>query len=193
MCVSVCVCVCVSVCTFRMKRHPFLNSFLVWRNIANRLLAVTKLKFPLQNFFYIFFFLWFEKVIKEKLKGKWRANECTLTSYNLFRTEEFHLTSVGVNFTNPLAKSANEPAQRVWRNQYHQQNFAQLYPYTQLEVTPNFYALYSAAYISKLSVILLAQKLLIKCWWNWPQAAAMHQKKICRRRLHFGTFSHKTL
>ena len=32
-----------------------------------------------------------------------------------------------VNFTKILAQSANAPAQNFCRNQFHQQNFAQLY------------------------------------------------------------------
>ena len=42
----------------------------------------------------------------------------------------YTLKSYGVNFTNPLAQSAIAPANRVCCNQFHQQNFAQLYQYT---------------------------------------------------------------
>ena len=72
----------------------------------------------------------------------------------------------GFNFTNPLVQST----QSVCRNQFHQQNFLQLYQYTQLEVMFNFYALISAPYTGELRVILLAQKLLIKWWLNQSQA-----------------------
>ncbi len=41
-------------------------------------------------------------------------------------------------------------------------NYAQLYQYTQLEVTPNFYAVGSMPCTSKMSVNLLVQKLLTK-------------------------------
>ena len=46
--------------------------------------------------------------------------------------------------------------------QFHQQNCAQLYWSIELENPPNFYAVRSAPYASKLGVNLLAQKLLIK-------------------------------
>ena len=46
--------------------------------------------------------------------------------------------------------------------QFHQQNFAQLCWYIELENLPNFYIVHSALYASKLGVNLLAQKLLIK-------------------------------
>ena len=52
--------------------------------------------------------------------------------------------------------------------QFHQQNCAQLYWSIELENPPNFYAVRYAPYASKLGVNLLVQKLLIKCWWNWP-------------------------
>ena len=67
----------------------------------------------------------------------------------------------GVNFNNPLVKSTNVPAHRVWRNQFHQQNLAQLYKYTQLEFTPNSNSVRSV-YVSKFSINLLEQKLLLK-------------------------------
>ena len=40
--------------------------------------------------------------------------------------EAGHNFPTGVNFTNPLSQSANAPEHRVWRNQFHQQNCAQL-------------------------------------------------------------------
>ena len=46
--------------------------------------------------------------------------------------------------------------------QFHQQNCAKLYWSIELENLPNFYAVRSAPYASKLGVNLLAQKLLIK-------------------------------
>ena len=61
-----------------------------------------------------------------------------------------------------LAQSAIVLVHRAWCNQFHQQNFAQLYQYTQLEVTYNFYAEWSAKYASKFSINLLALKLLVK-------------------------------
>ena len=51
---------------------------------------------------------------------------------------------------------------KCWRTQFQQQNFAQLYQYTQLEVMPNFYILRFVLYASKFSIKLQAQKLLIK-------------------------------
>ena len=69
----------------------------------------------------------------------------------------------GLNFTNLLAQSINVPTKRVWCNQFNQQNFNQLNKYTQLEVMPNLYALCSAPYTSKLSIILMSQK---AAWQN---------------------------
>ena len=103
---------------------------------------------------------------------------------------------VGVNFTNP-----NVPAHKVCHNQFCQQNSAQLYQYTQLEVTSTFYALFSALYTSKFSVNPLAQKVLITWWWNYPQVTkftipSVHifESELQRRHLlrfrkqwHFGT------
>ena len=64
-----------------------------------------------------------------------------------------------VNFTNLLVQSVNVLAVSLLHQQsffcaiqFHQQNCAQLYLYTQLEVTPNFYAVRDALYASKLSV-----------------------------------------
>ena len=48
--------------------------------------------------------------------------------------------------------------------------------YTQLEVTPNFYAVCSVPYASKFIVNLLTQKLLIQWWWNRPWQ--MEQEKM---------------
>ena len=64
-----------------------------------------------------------------------------------------------VDFTNPFGAKckcadAESLAQSVSSTKFYQ--------YTQLEVMPNFYALRSVPYASKLSVILLAQNLLIK-------------------------------
>ena len=74
------------------------------------------------------------------------------------------LTS-GLNFTNLLVQSANAPAQRVWHNQFYQQNSTNFILHTTRSYTQ---LLCSATYGSKYNVILLSQKLLIKCWWNWP-------------------------
>jgi len=41
-----------------------------------------------------------------------------------------------------------------------------------LEVTPNFYALRFTLYASKISINQLVEKLLLKCWWNWPSISA---------------------
>ncbi len=35
-------------------------------------------------------------------------------------------------------------------------------------IAPNFYAVRSTSCTSKIGVNLLAQKLHVKCWWNWP-------------------------
>ena len=72
----------------------------------------------------------------------------------------------GVNFSNPLAQSANALAHKNDALLFHQQNCTQLYHHTQLEVTPNFYALCFTLCTRKIIVNLLAQKLLVKWWWN---------------------------
>ncbi len=48
--------------------------------------------------------------------------------------------------------------------QFHQQNYAQLHHYAQLENTFNFYAVCSTPCTSKIRGNLLAQKLRGKCW-----------------------------
>ena len=73
----------------------------------------------------------------------------------------------GVKFTKPLAQSANAMA---WHSvfgtkdaiQFHQQNCTQLIKSTQLEITPNFYALVSTFFSYKFKVRenILAQNLL---------------------------------
>ncbi len=46
--------------------------------------------------------------------------------------------------------------------QFHQQHYAQLHHYAQLENTLNFYAVRPMSFTSKIGVNLLAQKVLIK-------------------------------
>ncbi len=53
--------------------------------------------------------------------------------------------------------------------QFHQQNYTQLHHYAQLENTLNLYAVRSTPCASKIGVNLLAQKLCVKCWWDWAQ------------------------
>ena len=61
---------------------------------------------------------------------------------------------------------------------FSQKNYTQLQWWIGLEVTPNFYFVYSALYASKLSINLLDQRLLMNWWWNWPPEAIL---KICRK------------
>ena len=84
------------------------------------------------------------------------------------------------------------PGQRVCCNQFQQQNFSQLYQNTHLEVTPNLYFLRSAHYVSKLSLILLAQKLLIKWWWNWPQFLFLSLLHMDMMHFRLNRFEEKT-
>ena len=72
---------------------------------------------------------------------------------------------MGVNFTIPLVQSTHVPEDSNDAKdniQFYQQICTQLYLCTELEVTPNFYALHSMPYDRKISVNLLVQKLLIK-------------------------------
>jgi hypothetical protein len=48
--------------------------------------------------------------------------------------------------------------------QFHQQNYAQLHDYPQLENTFNFYAVCPMLCASNIGVYLLVQKLCLKCW-----------------------------
>ena len=112
---------------------------------------------PFPEFLYYFVFC---KILFSLFHINFRFTVCSSLSLSLF--------FLGVNFTNPLALSANALATRVWRNQFHKQNFTKLYQYSLLEITPNFYAVHSVPYASKSSVNLLTPKLLIKWWWNWP-------------------------
>ena len=72
-----------------------------------------------------------------------------------------------VNFINMLMRSFY--SQKCFGAQllFNQQNYAQFYQYTQLEVTPNLYAACSTLCASKISINLLVQKLLIERIWNW--------------------------
>ncbi len=78
----------------------------------------------------------------------------------------------GVNFINLLAQSAQCASSHslapVGDDQFHQQNYAQLHHYTQLENTLKFYAVCPTLCARGIGVNLLAQKLPVKCWWNWP-------------------------
>jgi hypothetical protein len=59
--------------------------------------------------------------------------------------------------------------------QFHQQNYAQLNHYAQLENMLNFYTVSPKLCSSKISINLLAQKLCVKCWWNWlPHLKTKH-------------------
>ena len=82
------------------------------------------------------------------------------------RCQEWQAGS-GLNFINMLTISFY--AQKCCGAQllFHQQNYAQLYQYAQLEVMPNFYKVRFTPCASKISLNLLAQKPLIECWWNW--------------------------
>ena len=104
-----------------------------------------------------------KKVVNKKLKT-FKFCENHFFNLLLFNQKPKHVVRriPRVNVTNTFDQSANAPVQRVCLNQFHKQNFAHIYQYTQLDVTPNFYALRSAPYVSKLSVILQAQKLLIE-------------------------------
>ncbi len=55
--------------------------------------------------------------------------------------------------------------------QFQQQNYTQLGHYTKLEFALNFYTVGFMLCVSKISVYLLAQKLKVGCWWNWPQGS----------------------
>ena len=54
-------------------------------------------------------------------------------------------------------------------NLFLQQNWAQLERDPQLEVMPNFRAAWYLPCARKNNINLLAQKLLVKWWWNWRQ------------------------
>ncbi len=72
--------------------------------------------------------------------------------------------------------------------QFHQQNYAQLHHYAQLENTLNFYAVRTTSCVSKIGVNLLAPKLRVKCWWNWPHYS-MKTKEIYFDVLVFYSFN----
>ncbi len=52
--------------------------------------------------------------------------------------------------------------------QFHQQKYVQLYLHAWLENKLNFYTVSFPLWASRVVVNLLAQKLQVKCWWNWP-------------------------
>jgi hypothetical protein len=74
----------------------------------------------------------------------------------------------GVNFTNLVAQRTNAPLVIFWRQksflfpvQFHQQIYAQLHYYKQLENMFNFYAVRPVLCASKFGVNLLVQKLQV--------------------------------
>jgi hypothetical protein len=75
----------------------------------------------------------------------------------------------GVNFTNPLAQSANAPVVILWC-QWALFSFTnkitsiQLHHYIQLENTLNFYPVHPALCANKFSVNLLAAFMSVECW-----------------------------
>ena len=81
-------------------------------------------------------------------------------------------------FHQPLCKCASSEsfAQSV--------SLTKFYQYTQLEVMPNSYALCSVPYTSKLSVILLAQNLLIK-WWQSCNQSSISPSLWCKVKMRW--------
>jgi hypothetical protein len=73
----------------------------------------------------------------------------------------------GINFTNPFSQSTNLSSNNSLPHSVSpKKNWAQPYQYTQ--VLPNFSDLQSMPCASKILLNILAHKLLVKCWWNWP-------------------------
>ena len=91
----------------------------------------------------------FCKILFSLFHINFRFTVCSSLSLSLF--------FLGVNFTNPWALSANAVANRVWRYQFHKQDFTKLYQYSLLEITPNFYAVHSVPYATK-----AAYKMMVK-------------------------------
>ena len=60
----------------------------------------------------------------QKRKQDWQL-DCLFYAFGIWKLMKL---SPGVDLTNPLTQSANAPAQRVWKNQFHQQICAQLQP-----------------------------------------------------------------
>ena len=107
---------------------------------------------PFPEFLYHFVFC---KILFSMFHINFRCTVCSSLSLSLF--------FLSVNFTNPLALSVNALANRVWRNQFHIQNFTKLYQYSQLEVTRQILCCTPCApFTIKISLNLLAPKLLLK-------------------------------
>ncbi len=96
------------------------------------------------------------------LKKTFRTNLALLRPFLFYRIEsrgQFHQPYVVKHKCTGSYSSA--PVGAV---QFHQQNYAQLHHYTQLENTLNFFAVPPIPCASKIGVNLLAQKLRVNCW-----------------------------
>ncbi len=71
-------------------------------------------------------------------------------------------------------------AQMLWCSPsiWPTKNYAQLYQYTQQEVTTTFYIIDSMLSAGKISKNLLVQKLLIERWWNWHLDCKSFRQKL---------------
>ena len=77
----------------------------------------------------------------------------------------------GFNFTKPLVQSPNAPAHGIWHKRCLSVSPTELCPTILVHRTRNYvqFLLHMLnALCQKSSVNLLVQKLLMKCWWNWP-------------------------
>ncbi len=61
-----------------------------------------------------------------------------------------------------------------WAVQFQQQNYTQIYHYTKLEITLNFYAVRFTPCASKIGVNLLAQKLPLECFFKCFFVGLLH-------------------
>ena len=96
------------------------------------------------------------------------------------------IVTSGVNFTNPLVRRTNAPAHRVWRQRCHSVSPTKLCPNLPVHTTRSYaqllhFMLY--AMCKKISVSLLAQKLVVKWWWKWHQRCWKDNWKKARLKM----------
>ena len=119
----------------------------------------------------------FAKFLTDRMFAIWNS---VIYSSSAFRASIIILFPIRLLYLFAIYQGSISPALGVKRKcasrhhlaqidaiQFHKENWAQLNWCIGLENTPNFHTVCSAPYASKFSVNLLAQKLLVKWWWNW--------------------------
>ena len=102
-----------------------------------------------------------------KYIGGQKTNDIRVTFIDITVFDEdvsshFVWSNIWGQFHQPYGAKHKCASSLFYAIQFHQQNYAQLYQNTQIDVTSNFYAVLSAPYASKFNVSLLVPNLLVK-------------------------------